>query len=387
MNKRRNSGNNGNNGNNDHIVAQEIEFNNPVFNNSQEIRDDYDIKEYMRNPDDLFKFLKEYSNLYRSSYIIEEFKKKASTVKYNGRNIKKKASKSSSVLNFFTTDYAKKMVEQCNKIQISLTGLFDKYFDLTDKSKKLYNANINSVVKPYVILTKKQEIINKLITEYIYRLINKITSSSINDISKMTNKVKTIKSVNRNNLLFLRLICKQLSNLQKEYQFMHRDLKINDIKLLGEQIIFNVSIRSSIVYNRIHIFCWKLADIRDFITSGEKKLLHYEDFDPRFDINYLLKYGISNMLKTNLEKNGKLNYTPNTLIREINSLNKETFNLNTIYKNSPSNKYLKKKNNPLRETINLPPNNGVTTFNPILLHKESLSTNNILNNTLKEALL
>lgn len=358
--------------NSNHINTEEFVFNNPMLNNllnnmqgNMNKQRELDIKEYMKNPEDLFKFLKEYSDIYKIAYIIEKLKKKG-----NLNELKKSSENKSSEKKSFLSFYKKKtdkelIIENAMLIKTKLQNLFNKYFKFNTTNR-------------YEDIKKKQEMINNLINEYIYRLINKMTRNGVRIINIETKKLKNIKSINKSNLDILKLICEKLKILHEEYNFMHRDLKINDIKLLGNLIIFDIGKKSSIEYKGINIFCWSIEDVKEFMFSLDNNILHYEKFDPKLDINNLLQF--SGKLKSNLTNTNTNMYNINTIIRKINLLH---ININSIYK---GHNIKINKNNPIINNINKLPDSGITTYNPIQGAK-NFNMSLLNHNNIKEALI
>lgn len=362
-----------NRGNSSHNNIEEFKFNNPMLinplNNIQGNMNKQrksDIKEYMVNPDDLFKFLEEYSDIYKIAYIIEKLKKKG-----NLNELKKSSkNKSSEKKSFLSSFYKKKtdeelIIDNAKLIKTKLQNLFNRYFRFNTTNK-------------YEDIKKNQEMINNLINEYIYRLINKMTRNGVRIINIETKKLKNIKSINKSNLDILKLICEKLKILHEEYNFMHRDLKIDDIKLLGNLIIFDIGKKSSIVYKGINIFCWSIEDVKEFMFSLDNNILHYEKFDPKLDINNLLQS--SSNLKSNLTNTNTNMYNINTIIRKINLLH---INIDSIY-NGHNIKI--NKNNPIINNINRLPDGGITTYNPIQGAK-NFNMSLLNHNNIKEALI
>ena len=182
--------------NSNHINTEEFVFNNPMLNNplnnmqgNMNKQRELDIKEYMKNPEDLFKFLKEYSDIYKIAYIIEKLKKKG-----NLNELKKSSENKSSEKKSFLSFYKKKtdkelIIENAMLIKTKLQNLFNNQYKIDNTPE--YSVVMNRIEDIAEIgIRKRMEYMN----ESYQQASNYWKNGDLNSKSKIerTNTIKKI---------------------------------------------------------------------------------------------------------------------------------------------------------------------------------------------------
>jgi hypothetical protein len=352
---------------------------------------DTDIEHYLRRGMKLEDFFTEYDGIYQKVVELDslvriseqdiykkfEYDEKCKTQgiaideKYNNLHSKK------------IKAFDAKKISIANNIKSELSRILDKYFDLTISDNRMvsnvnipqptYIGQLRSVFNKksieaiskhkisYEILSNKQDIVNILIECYICKLlgINNIfiekemnknkyklkyfkdstnqNITTINDIVKdvinflKNSNITNTESIKRSIDIFIK-ICKKLAELQKKYNFIHRQLKADAILINtnGDIIFQNLGLaymRTKVNNKIVKIFIWKLEDIRKLIIN-KKYLCIYDEYLPFGDLYTLLMGKLYNNVlhnKYNLNESKRL-YHNNINKLEANNLKLEDLN-------------------------------------------------------------